>query len=141
MTRVWLVRHTSPNKERNNIMNKNNKNYVPREMVKSFSQPTTGKDIEKLYAAVREQMNRVPYISKAKCYKIFVLNLILISGLEYKEVMSYLDSLNAYGEDNKKMKKALSYNSIEDKFDALGWKEVVDKLIELALSDNNSLAA
>jgi hypothetical protein len=98
-------------------------------------------DIEKLFAAVREQMGRVPYLSKKKCYKIFILNLILNSGLEYGEVMSFLDSLNAYEESDKGWKKVSSNTPIEEKFDALDWDKVVMKLIGLATSHSNSLAA
>ena len=63
--------------------------------------PADYNDTEKLFAAVREQMVRVPYLNKPKCYKTFILTLILNSGLEYDYVMSYLDSLNAYDENDK----------------------------------------
>ena len=33
----------------------------------------SGMEIEKLYAAVREQTERVPFINKPKSYKAFVL--------------------------------------------------------------------
>ena len=101
----------------------------------------SGMEIEKLYAAVREQMERVPFINKPKSYKAFVLNLILISGLEYGEVMSYLDSLNAYDENDKGWRKIDLNMSIEEKFDILGWEKVVRKLIVWATSDSYSLAA
>ena len=54
--------------------------------------------------------------------------------------MSFLDSLNAY-ESDKGWKKVGLNMSIEEKFDALGWKKVVKKLIELATADSISLAA
>ena len=101
----------------------------------------SGMEIEKLYAAVREQMERVPFINKPKSYKAFVLNLILISGLEYGEVMSYLDSLNAYDENDKGWKMIDLNMSIEEKFDILGWEKVVKKLIVWASTDSYSLAA
>ena len=103
--------------------------------------PAVGEYNEKLYAAVREQIERVPFLSKPKCYKAFVLNLILISGLEYGEVMSYLDSLNVYDESDKGWKKINLNTSLEEKFDALGWEKVVKRLIVLATSSGYSLAA
>ena len=96
---------------------------------------------EKLFAAVREQMARVPYLNKPKCYKTFILTLILNSGLEYDYVMSYLDSLNAYDENDKGWKKIDLNMSIEERFDILGWEKVVKKLIVWATSDSYSLAA
>ena len=96
---------------------------------------------EKLFAAVREQMARVPYLNKPKCYKTFILTLILNSGLEYGYVMSYLDSLNAYDENDKGWKKIDLNMSIEERFDILGWEKVVKKLIVWATSDSYSLAA
>ena len=52
-----------------------------------------------------------------------------------------IDSLNAYGENDKGWKKVGSNMSIEEKFDILGWKKVVKKLIESATSNSISLAA
>ena len=101
----------------------------------------SGMEIEKLFAAVREQKERVPFINKAKSYKAFVLNIILISGLKYGEVMSYLDSLNAYDESDRGWKKIDLNMSIEEKFDILGWEKVVKKLIVWATSSGYSLAA
>ena len=101
----------------------------------------SGIEIEKLFAAVREQIERVPFLNKPKCYKAFVLNIILNSGLGYDEVMSYLDSLNAYDENDKGWKKIDLNMSIEEKFDILGWETVVRKLIVWATSDSYSLAA
>ncbi len=101
----------------------------------------SGMEIEKLSAAVREQMERVPFINKPKSYKAFILNIILNSGLEYGYVMSYLDSLNAYDENDKGWKKIDLNMSIEKKFDILGWEKVVRKLIVWASSDSYSLAA
>ena len=98
-------------------------------------------EIDRLFAAVREQIARVPYLNKPKCYKAFVLNIILNSGLGYDEVMSYLDSLNAYEENDKGWKKIDLNMSIEEKFDILGWEKVVRKLIVWASSDSYSLAA
>lgn len=106
----------------------------------NVSSHAVSEDIEKLFSAVREQMERVPYLIKHKCYKVFILTLILNSGLEYVDVMSFLDSLNAY-ESDKGWKKVGLNMSIEEKFDALGWKKVVKKLIELATADSISLAA
>ena len=103
--------------------------------------PTVIEDIEKLFAAVREQIERVPYLNKPKCYKTFILNLILNSGLEYGYVMSYLDSLNAYDENDKGWKMIDLNMSLEEKFDILGWEKVVKKLIVWATSDSYSLAA
>ncbi len=96
---------------------------------------------ERLFAAVREQIARVPFLNKPKCYKTFILNLILNSGLEYGYMMSYLDSLNAYDENDKGWKKIDWNMSIEEKFDILGWEKVVKKLIVWASSDSYSLAA
>ncbi len=107
----------------------------------NVSSHAVSEDIEKLFAAVREQMERVPYLIKHKSYKIFILNVILNSGLEYGVVMSSLNSLNAYDESDKGWKKTGLNMSIEEKFDVLGWKKVVKKLIELATSDSISLAA
>ena len=101
----------------------------------------SGMEIEKLYAAVREQTERVPFINKPKSYKAFVLNLILISGLEYGEVMSYLDSLNAYNESDRGWKKINWNTPLEEKFDIVGWEKVVKRLIVLATSSGYSLAA
>lgn len=101
----------------------------------------SGIEIEKLFAAVREQIERVPFLNKPKCYKAFVLNIILNSGLGYDEVMSYLDSLNAYDENDKGWKKIDLNMSIEEKFDILGWEKVVRKLIVWASTDSYSLAA
>lgn len=103
--------------------------------------PAFGEFDEILFAAVREQIERVPYLNKPKCYKTFILNLILNSGLEYGYVMSYLDSLNAYDENDKGWKKIDWNMSIEEKFDILGWEKVVKKLIVWATSDSYSLAA
>ena len=103
--------------------------------------PADYNDTEKLFAAVREQMVRVPYLNKPKCYKTFILTLILNSGLEYDYVMSYLDSLNAYDENDKGWKKIDLNMSIEERFDILGWEKVVRKLIVWATSDSYSLAA
>ena len=122
-------------------MRHNNKKLVSKEKVRGNNSPYLNKDIEKLFAAVRDQLERVPYLIKHKSYKIFILNVILNSGLEYGEVMSYLDSLNAYDESDKGWKKVGLNMSIEEKFDTLGWKKVVKKLIELATSDSISLAA
>lgn len=122
-------------------MRQNNKKAVSKEKFGGNNRLYTNRDIEKLFAAVREQMERVPYLIKHKSYKIFILNLILISGLEYGDVMSYLDSLDAYDESDKGWKKVGLNMSIEEKFDALGWKKVVKKLIELATADSISLAA
>ena len=101
----------------------------------------SGMEIEKLYAAVREQMERVPFINKPKSYKAFVLKTILISGLGYGEVMTYLDSLNAYDESDKGWKKINWNTPLEEKFDILGWEKVVKRLIVLATSSGYSLAA
>lgn len=101
----------------------------------------SGMEIEKLLAAVREQIERVPYLNKPKCYKTFILTLILNSGLEYEYVMSYLDSLNAYDENDKGWRKIDLNMSIEEKFDILGWEKVVKKLIVWATLDSYSLAA
>ncbi len=98
-------------------------------------------EIDRLFAAVREQIERVPFLNKPKCYKAFVLNIILNSGLGYDEVMSYLDSLNAYDENDKGWKKIDLNMSIEEKFDILGWEKVVRKLIVWASTDSYSLAA
>ena len=98
-------------------------------------------EIEKLFAAVREQTERVPFINKAKSYKAFVLNIILNSGLKYGEVMSYLNSLNAYDESDKGWRKINLNSTFEEKFDALGWEKVVKRLIALAKSSDYSLAA
>lgn len=98
-------------------------------------------EIDRLFAAVREQIARVPFLNKPKCYKAFVLNIILNSGLGYDEVMSYLDSLNAYEENDMGWKKIDLNMSIEEKFDILGWEKVVRKLIVWASSDSYSLAA
>lgn len=98
-------------------------------------------EIDRLFAAVREQIERVPFLNKPKCYKAFVLNMILNSGLGYDEVMSYLDSLNAYDENDKGWKKIDLNMSIEEKFDILGWEKVVRKLIVWASTDSYSLAA
>ena len=103
--------------------------------------PADYNDTEKLFAAVREQMVRVPYLNKPKCYKTFILTLILNSGLEYDYVMSYLYSLNAYDENDKGWKKIDLNMSIEERFDILGWEKVVRKLIVWATSDSYSLAA
>jgi len=108
-------------------------------LAKQGTAPVVSEDIEKLFAAVREQMGRVPYLSKSKCYKIFILTLILNSGLEYGEVMSYLDSLNAYEKSDKGRKKTSSNTPIEKKFDDLGWEEVVKKLIELATQEDGCI--
>ena len=122
-------------------MRQNNKKLVSKEKFGGNNRLYTNRDIEKLFAAVREQMERVPYLIKHKCFKVFILNVILNSGLEYGEVMSYLDSLNAYDESDKGWKKVGLNMSIEEKFDTLGWKKVVKKLIELATADSISLAA
>lgn len=122
-------------------MRQNSKKLLSKEKVCGNGGLYTNEGIEKLFAAVREQTERVPYLIKHKSFKIFILNVILISGLEYGEVMSYLDSLNAYGENDKGWKKVSLNMSIEEKFDALGWKKVVKRLIELATSDSISLAA
>ncbi len=98
-------------------------------------------EIDRLFASVREQIARVPFLNKPKCYKAFVLNIILNSGLGYDEVMSYLDSLNASEENDKGWKKIDLNMSIEEKFDILGWEKVVRKLIVWASSDSYSLAA
>ena len=98
-------------------------------------------EIDRLFAAVREQIERVPFLNKPKCYKSFVLNIILNSGLGYDEVMSYLDSLNAYDDNDKGWKKIDQNMSIEEKFDILGWEKVVRKLIVWASTDSYSLAA
>lgn len=98
-------------------------------------------EIDRLFAAVREQIERVPFLNKPKCYKAFVLNIILNSGLGYDEVMSYLDSLNAYDDNDKGWKKIDLNMSIEEKFDILGWEKVVRKLIVWASTDSYSLAA
>ena len=103
--------------------------------------PTVIEDIEKLFAAVREQIERVPFLSKPKCYKAFVLNIILNSGLGYEEVMLYLDSLNVYDESDKGWKKINWNTPLEEKFDILGWEKVVKRLIVLATSSSYSLAA
>lgn len=100
----------------------------------------TIKDIEILFAAVRDQQERVPYLIKHKSYKIFILNVILSSGLEYGKAMSILDSLNAYGENDKGWKKVGLNMSIEEKFDVLGWKKVVKKLIETATQENGCIS-
>lgn len=113
-------------------MRQNNKKLLSKEKVSGNDGLYTNEGIEKLFAAVREQMERVPYLIKHKSFKIFILNVILISGLEYGEVMSYLYSLNAFGENDKGWKKVSLNMSIEEKFDALGWKKVVKRLIELA---------
>ena len=76
----------------------------------------SGMEIEKLYAAVREQTERVPFINKPKSYKAFVLKIILISGLGYGEVMSYLDSLNAYDESDRGWKKINWNTPLEEKW-------------------------
>ncbi len=122
-------------------MRQKNKTLVFKEKVSGKNRPYSNKDIGRLFAAVREQLERVPYLNKHKSYKIFILNVILISGLEFGEVMSYLDSLNAYGENDKGWKKVGLNMSIEEKFDILGWKKVVKKLIESATSGSISLAA
>lgn len=122
-------------------MRQNNKKLVSKGKVSGNNRPYSNKDIEKLFAAVRDQLERVPYLIKHKSYKIFILNVILNSGLEYGKVMSYLDSLNAYGENDKGWKKVGLNLSIEEKFDILGWKKVVKKLIESATSNSISLAA
>lgn len=122
-------------------MRQNNKKLVSKRKVCGNGRLYTNEDIERLFTAIREQMERVPYLIKHKSFKIFILNVILISGLEYGEVMSYLDSLNAYDESDKGWKKVGLNMSIEEKLDTLGWKKVVKKLIELATSDSNSLAA
>ena len=98
-------------------------------------------EIDRLFASVREQIARVPFLNKPKCYKAFVLNIILNSGLGYDEVMSYLDSLNASEENDKGWKNIDLNMSIEEKFDILGWEKVVRKLIVWASSDSYSLAA
>lgn len=122
-------------------MRHNNKKLISKGKVHGNNRPYSNKDIEKLFAAVRDQLERVPYLIKHKSFKVFILNVILISGLEYGEVMSYLDSLNAYDESDKGWKKVGLNMSIEEKFDILGWKKVVKKLIELATSDSISLVA
>jgi hypothetical protein len=96
---------------------------------------------ERLFAAVREQIERVPFLNKAKCYKAFILKIILISGLGYGEVMTYLDSLNAYDESDKGWKKINWNTPLEEKFDILGWEKVVKRLIVIATSSSYSLAA
>ncbi len=111
-----------------------NINIVSKKMMKEM-------EIEKLFAAVREQIERVPFLNKAKCYKAFILKIILNSGLKYGEVMSYLDSLNAYDESDKGWKKINLNTSLEEKFDALGWEKIVKRLIVLATSSGYSLAA
>ena len=98
-------------------------------------------EIDRLFAAVREQIARVPFLNKPKCYKAFVLNIILNSGLGYDEVMSYLDSLNAYDENDKGWKKIDWNTPLEEKFDILGWEKVVKRLIVIATSSSYSLAA
>lgn len=103
--------------------------------------PAFGEFDEILFAAVREQIERVPFLNKAKCYKAFILKIILNSGLKYGEVMSYLDSLNAYDESDKGWKKINLNTSLEEKFDALGWEKIVKRLIVLATSSGYSLAA
>ena len=120
------------NKERNNKMK--NINKVSNKIMSK-------NEIDRLFAAVREQIARVPFLNKPKCYKAFVLNIILNSGLGYDEVMSYLDSLNAYDENDKGWKKIDWNMSIEEKFDILGWEKVVKKLIVWASTDSYSLAA
>ena len=107
----------------------------------AFVPDISSNSIEKLYAAVREQTERVPFINKPKSYKAFVLTIILISGLGYGEVMSYLDSLNAYDDSDRGWKKINWNTPLEEKFDTLGWEKVVKRLIVLATSSSYSLAA
>lgn len=94
-----------------------------------------------LLSAVREQMNRVPYLTYEKSHKVFVLNVILISGLSPQELFSYLDSLNAYDMKDEKWEKVKIGMTLEKKFDALGWKPLVNKLIEVATHEDNNLIA
>ena len=96
---------------------------------------------ELILSAVREQMNRVPYLTYEKSHKVFVLNVILISGLSPQELFSYLDSLNAYDMKDKKWEKVKIGMTLEKKFDALGWKPLVNKLIEVATHEDNNLIA
>ena len=143
-----LVRpaHGHLNKERNNmnterIIRFNSKNSTIEAINNKLEINADGVYTKKLFAAVREQMARVPYLNNPKCYKTFILTLILNSGLEYDYVMSYLDSLNAYDENDKGWKKIDLNMSIEERFDILGWEKVVKKLIVWATSDSYSLAA
>ena len=113
-------------------------------------------EIDRLFASVREQIARVPFLNKPKCYKAFVLNIILNSGLGYDEVMSYLDSLNASEENDKGWKnivnecqpKVFIFENVEGmmtlqvKDEGITcWEKVVRKLIVWASSDSYSLAA
>ena len=133
-------RYEMAKQQAENVLPKLYKRYM-NEIQENIIIPVVCEDTEKLFAAVREQIERVPYINKPKCYKTFILNLILNSGLEYGYVMWYLDSLNAYDENDKGWKMIDLNMSIEEKFDILGWERVVKKLIVWATSDSYSLAA
>lgn len=133
-------RYEMAKQQAENVLPKLYKRYM-NEIQENIIIPVVCEDTEKLFAAVREQIERVPYINKPKCYKTFILNLILNSGLEYGYVMWYLDSLNAYDENDKGWKMIDLNMSIEEKFDILGWEKVVKKLIVWATSDSYSLAA
>ena len=133
-------RYEMAKQQAENVLPKLYKRYM-NEIQENIIIPVVCEDTEKLFAAVREQIERVPYLNKPKCYKTFILNLILNSGLEYGYVMSYLDSLNAYDENDKGWKMIDLNMSIEEKFDILGWEKVVKKLIVWATSDSYSLAA